>query len=244
MVYRANFFALLFVDMINIAIPVLFFKVVFAENKFIAGWSFESVLILVGLVGIMHELAYLTFRGGFSMLGYMIRTGRLDLILTKPFNTQLLVAFQDISINESTGEGIIGIGLIIFGIINLDALPTIPGILLFLFFIACSYILYYSFTMIVNSIAFWVIKSDGFNALVWSFMELARYPRSILRGAGKIIFTFIIPASIVAVVPASALTGSIDLETAGIFLAVTVIFFIISNFVWWRGIRRYESASS
>lgn len=244
MIYRANFFASLFIDMMNIFIPVIFFKVIFAENEFIAGWNFESTLILVGLVGVMREAAYITFRGGFELLGNAVRTGRLDFILIKPFSPQLMTAFREISVNESIGEGIAGLGLVVYGALNLDPLPDLDNLLMFAFFTICSYALYYSFSLVVNSSAFWILKSDGFNALVWNFMEMARYPRGILRGVFKMIFTFIIPASIIANVPAQALIGDLRLDVVLIFLAVTAAFSIMANFIWKNGLKRYESASS
>ena len=83
-----------------------------------------------------------------------------------------------------------------------------------------------------------------FSLVSVSFLDMALYPRDILRGFGKIIFTFIIPVSIVATVPAQALMGDLRIELAIILFLVTIAFFILANFVWRRGIRRYESASS
>ena len=178
------------------------------------------------------------------MLGHLIPKGRFDLVLTKPFPSQLLVAFEDITIVESFGEGLLGLGLIIYGVVNSNTEIAVLNILLFLLFAACSYILYYSFTLMINSGAFWVNRTQGFHSLVSHFLDMALYPRDILRGFGKIIFTFIIPVSIVATVPAQALMGDLRIELAIILFLVTIAFFILANFVWRRGIRRYESASS
>lgn len=244
MIYRTNFLMFFIFDILGTMTVVIFFKIIFNENKFIAGWDFESTLILIGTVGLIKELSFLTFREGFGMLGHLIPKGRFDLVLTKPFPSQLLVAFEDITIVESFGEGLLGLGLIIYGVVNSNTEIAVLNILLFLLFAACSYILYYSFTLMINSGAFWVNRTQGFHSLVSHFLDMALYPRDILRGFGKIIFTFIIPVSIVATVPAQALMGDLRIELAIILFLVTIAFFILANFVWRRGIRRYESASS
>lgn len=244
MIYRTNFLMFLVFDILGTMTVVIFFKIIFNENKFIAGWDFESTLILIGTVGLIRELSFLTFREGFGMLGHLVPKGRFDLILTKPFSSQLLVAFEDITIVEGFGEGLLGLGLIIYGVINSHAAITVFNVLFFLLFMACSYILYYSFTLIINSGAFWVNRTQGFHSLVSNFLDMALYPRDILRGFGKIFFTFLIPVSIVATVPAQALMGNLRIELAATLFFVTAVFFALANFVWRRGIRRYESASS
>ena len=137
-----------------------------------------------------------------------------------------------------------GLGLIIYGAVNSNASITVLSVLFFLLFVICSYVLYYSFTLMINSLAFWVNRTQGLQSLVYNFLDMALYPRDILRGFGKIIFTFIIPISIVATVPAQALMGNLKIEMAAILFTITIIFFTLANFIWRKGIRRYESASS
>ena len=244
MIYRVNFLMFFVFDVLGALITVLFFKIIFDENKLIAGWNFGATLILVGTIGVIRELSFLTFKEGFGMLGHIIPKGRFDLVLTKPFPIQLMVAFENISIIESFGEGLLGLGLIIYGAANSNASITFLNILFFLLFVICSYILYYSFALMINSLSFWVNRTQGFQSLVYNFLDMAQYPRDILRGFGKIIFTFIIPVSIVATVPAQALMGNLRAEMAAILFTITIIFFALANFIWRKGIRRYESASS
>lgn len=244
MIYRANFTMLIVLDILGMAIPIIFFGIIFNQNKYIAGWNFGSVLVLIGVVGVLRELAFLFFREGFGMLGHLIPKGRFDLILTKPFSPQLLVAFQEVSINESLGEALLGLGLIIYGIMRANIPVTFFNVLFFILLIICSFVLYYSFALLINSAAFWVYRTQGFHSLVATLLETARYPRDVLKGFFKIFFTFAVPASIIATVPAQALIGKLQFESVVILLFVTLAFFILANFVWRRGIRRYESASS
>lgn len=244
MVYRANFVMFIVLDVFNVAISLIFFKVIFNENKYISGWDFGSVLILIGIVSVLRELSSLTFKEGFGMLGHLIPKGRFDLLLTKPFSTQLLTAFQEISINEGLGEGLFGLGLIIYGAWLTDIPINLLNAILFLLLFVFAFILHYSFTLLINSAAFWIYRTQGFHSFASIFLNAAQYPGDIFKGFFKIFFTLIVPASIVATVPAEALIGNLKFGSVALFLIITAAFFVIANLVWRKGIRRYESASS
>lgn len=244
MMYRTSFFILIVIDFVAISVPVIFFHVLFSDVDTIGGWSFPAILILVGSVSLLRELAYLTFRDGLGALGEQIRTGRFDVLLTKPFPTQLLVAFREISLVESLGEGAVGFLLIVYGFTHLAINATFFHVVLYIFLLLVSFILYYSIVLLINSIAFWIVRAESLGALMWTFMEMARYPREILRGIGKIFFTFVIPISLVATVPSSALAGNIKLDQIALLMFLTVAFFALATFVWKRGIQHYNSASS
>lgn len=244
LIYRTNFLMLLAIDLVGMGVPVVFFSVLFGENETLAGWSFPATLILIGSVGLLRELAYLTFRDGLGFLGEEIRRGRFDLVLTKPFPPQLLVSFKQLSLTESIGEGLAGFFLIGYGFIHLGVPVGGVNIVLFLLLLILSYLLYYAVVLLVNATSFWIVKTEGLNALVWSFMEMARYPRDILKGVGKLIFTFVIPISLIATVPATALVGRFDWGLTLTLALLAVIFLLAANFVWRQGVKHYNSASS
>ena len=242
--YRTSFFILIVIDFIAISVPVIFFQVLFSDVDTIGGWGFPAILILVGSVSFLREMAYLTFREGLGALGEQIRTGRFDVLLTKPFPTQLLVAFREISLVESLGEGVVGFLLIVYGFTHLEIDVSLLHVAAYVLLLFVSFILYYSIVLLINTVAFWIVRAESLGALMWTFMEMARYPREILRGIGKIFFTFVIPISLVATVPSAALAGNIKPDQVALLLFLTVAFFILATFVWKKGIQHYNSASS
>ena len=243
MIYRSNFLILIGMDIFFMMVNVVFFAIILGEVKSIGGWNFNQMLILIGSVGIVREMAYLTFRQGFLNIGDYIRTGEFDLLLVKPLSPQLHLGFRHISLTESLGEGIMGIVLVVVGTLRLppDHLLNIP---LYLFFLLNSLIIYYSFCLIINSAVFWIIKSQELNTIVYYFMETARYPRDIFKGMGKILFTFIIPISLIATTPASILAGRLSPSLLFLSLGVAGTLFLIGSLVWQFSIRHYSSASS
>jgi len=243
MIYRANFVLAVIMDLFFMGVNVVFFAILYANVETIGGWNFHQTLVLVGSVGVVREMAYLTFRQGFLELGDYVRTGRFDAMLTSPMAANAHLAFRHVSLTESLGEGLMGLGLVIYGFSHLEnaAWSSIP---LYLLMIAVSLLLYYAFSLMINSAVFWLVKSQELNTIVYYFMDTARYPREIYRGLGKAFFTFIVPSSLIATVPASVLTGRADPALIGLTIGVTVISLSLALAIWNWSLHHYSSASS
>ena len=242
MIYRSNFMTLVIMDIGFVGISVILFKIIYSHVNTIAGWTFDQSLILIGSVGIIREMAYLTFRRGFLELGSHIRTGTFDLFMTRPIAPNLHLAFRHVSLSESFGEAVMGGVLVVYGLVHLHHWSWI-SILLYGVFLLNSLLIYYGFSLLVNSVVFWVIKSQELNTIIYFFMETSRYPGDIFRGIGKIIFTFIIPIGIIATVPASILIGRIGWGFAVTALMIGGLFLSAGLWVWRRSIEHYSSAS-
>jgi ABC-2 type transport system permease protein len=243
MIYRANFAIAVGMDLFFMSVNVVFFAILYANVETIGGWTFYQTLILVGSVGLVREIAYLTFRQGFLELGDYVRTGRFDAMLTSPMAANAHLAFRHVSLTESLGEGLMGLFLVGYGFAHVDHAPW-AGIPFYFFMLLNSLAIYYAFCLIVNSAVFWLVKSQELNTVVYYFMDTARYPREIYRGLGKAFFTFVIPSSLIATTPASILAGRADAGLILLSLGVTAALLTTGLAVWNRSLRRYSSASS
>lgn len=242
MVYRSNFITLVIMDIGFVGISVILFKIIYSHVTTIAGWTFHQSIILIGTVGIIREIAYLFFRRGFLELGTHIRTGTFDFFMIRPVAPHIHLAFRHISFSESLGEGLMGIILVVYGILHSPewSFLSLP---LYSLYLMNSLLIYYGFSLLINSIVFWVIRTQELNTIIYFFMETSRYPGDIYRGIGKFIFSFIIPVGIIATVPASALTGRIGWWSGLTSLGIGLFFISFGIYVWNRSIEHYSSAS-
>ncbi|MEW6684319.1 MAG: ABC-2 family transporter protein [Nitrospirota bacterium] len=242
MVYRANFVLLVGMDLFFMGINVVFFAILYANVETIGGWTFHQTLILVGSVGLVREAAYLLFRQGFLELGDYVRTGQFDALLVKPVRPNVHLGFRHVSLTESLGEGLMGVAVVAYGFAHLEApWASLP---LYVLMLGVSLAIYYAFCLAINSAVFWIVKSQELNAIVYNFMEAARYPRDIYRGVGKAIFTFVIPISLIATAPASVLAGRLDWSLIALAVGVAVGMMIVATAIWNVSLRHYSSASS
>lgn len=243
MIYRANFAISFGMDVFFMAVNVIFFSIIYGNVETIGGWTFHQTMILVGSVGVVRELAYLSFRQGFLQLGEYVRTGNFDVMLTSPMAPFVHLAFRHVSLTESLGEGLMGLFLVAYGFMNLEA-ATWLSIPLYLVMLINSLIIYYAFCLMVNSLVFWLIKSQELNTIVYYFMNTARYPREIYHGLGKAFFTFIIPSSLIATTPASILAGRGEGNLIFLSVGVAVVSLTIGLSFWNWSLHFYSSASS
>lgn len=242
MIYRANFILLVGMDLFFMGINVAFFAILYANVNTIGGWSFHQTLILIGSVGLVREAAYLLFRQGFLELGDYVRTGQFDALLVKPVKPNIHLGFRHVSLTESLGEGLMGVGLVSYGFAHLDTgWEWLP---LYVILLGVSLVIYYAFCLLINSAVFWIVKSQELNSIVYTFMETARYPRDIYRGLGKAVFTFVIPISLIATAPASVLAGRLDWGLIALAIVVAVGMMSVATAVWNVSLRHYSSASS
>lgn len=243
MIYRANFAIAVGMDLFFMGVNVVFFAILYANVETIGGWTLHQTLVLVGSVGVVREIAYLTFRQGFLELGDCVRTGRFDAMLTAPIAANAHLAFRHVSLTESLGEGLMGLLLVGYGFVHLEN-ATWTSIPFYLVMLVNSLALYYAFSLMINSAVFWLVKSQELNTIVYHFMDTARYPRDIYRGLGKAFFTFIIPSSLLATVPASILTGKADGALIALSLGITAALLALALNIWNWSLRHYSSASS
>jgi ABC-2 type transport system permease protein len=242
MMYRANFVLLVGMDLFFMGINVVFFAILYANVTTIGGWTFHQTLILVGSVGLIRQAAYLLFRQGFLELGDYVRTGQFDALLVKPIPPNIHLGFRHVSLTESLGEGLMGVGVVVYGFAHLKT--SWAAIPLYVVMLGVSLTIYYAFCLAINSAVFWIVKSQELNSIVYTFMETARYPRDIYRGLGKAIFTFVIPISLIATVPASVLAGRLDWGLIALALAVAAGMLSGAMGLWTFSLRHYSSASS
>jgi ABC-2 type transport system permease protein len=242
MIYRTNFLTLLIMDFAFVSLSVLLFKIIYGHVDTIAGWTFHQSLILIGTVGIVREMAYLTFRQGFIELGEEVRRGIVDTYMVRPIPVNLHLAFRHLSFTESLGEGTLGLVLVVYGFTHLPNIQWFH-IPLYLFFLVNSLAIYYGFSLLINSIVFWILKSQELNTIVYFFMETSRYPGDIYRGMGKFLFTFVIPIALIATAPASLLAGPIRWDVVVPAFCMAIVFMGSGLWFWKRSLRHYASAS-
>jgi len=191
MIYRSNFLTLVIMDIGFVCVSLILFKVIYGHVNTIAGWTFNQSVILIGTVGIVREMAYLTFRRGFLELGNHIRTGTFDMFMVRPIASGIHLGLRHLSISESFGEGMMGIALVVYGLIHVDTWSWIV-FPLYILFLLNSLMIYYGFSLIINSIVFWVVKSQELNTVVFFHGDIPlsrRYLQGYRQGDIHIYYT-------------------------------------------------------
>jgi ABC-2 type transport system permease protein len=92
------------------------------------------------------------------------------------------------------------------------------------------------------SLSFVVVKVDNLSYLFASIYDAARWPSSVFRGFWAIVFTFIVPLTLMTTFPARAILGKLDAASALGALGASLVSLVLARVVWLRAIGRYTSA--
>jgi len=237
MEYRVPFLTQVLGMMLNNVAYFVFWVIFFDRFESIGGWNLQSMFILFGVVASSVGLGAFLF-GNTLFLAEGIANGRLDYYLSLPRPVMLhMIASR--SINSGLGDFLYGIlSFLLAGDYSLDVIGryiigTVFGTMIFV-----------SFLTTVQSLAFWagnmeMLAGQAVNALI----SFALYPITLFDGTAKLLLFTLIPAALVGSVPAEFIRS---FSWAQLFQIVGVgaIFTGLSIFVFYRGLRRYESGSA
>ena len=222
--------------MFNNLVFFVLWLIFFRKFPSIGGWSFNDMIVLwvVGIGG--YGIAQVLF-GGSKQLAKNIVNGKLDGFLTQPKNVLL-----NIVISESRVKGW---GHILTALFLLPFLKGVSGQVVLLLFVmmVCAAVVFGASAMIVHSSAFW-LGSIQMVAKRYcdSLFLFALYPTNIYSGLLQLAMFTVIPAGIIGYIPVE-LFRSFSWIRLLLLLASTTIYCGLAFFVFYRGLRRYESGN-
>ena len=244
MVFRLSFFGAFFADGMLFVTQLLAFNVIYSQVEAIGGWGREQMLIFIGTFSMLNGLNMLIYFFGVINIPGLIRSGGLDMYITKPINPLFRLTFENI--NPGSFPLLILSGLIIaYGVSVAEVVVTPTLIAAYSMLVFLMTILYYDMEVILRTLPFFFISTSAVDSLEGELLMFNfKIPGVLFKGVLKIIFYFILPYGVMATVPTQFLTGTLSM--AGLFQALgVVIAFTAFALCFWRfGLKHYKSASS
>lgn len=244
MVYSYDFWSAFFADIILFLVQLLTFSTIFNQVDKIGSWGINEVIVFIGTFTIVDGLAMATYFFGIISIPEKIRTGALDIYITKPVNTLFYVAYD----NMNPGSFLValsGLLIVAYGVIGLGIKLTLIRILGYAVLVILMYSLMFSLMLIIRTAAFWFIRIDSLMDIENQVIEFAfRVPGVVYKGVMKIILWIIVPYGLIATVPTQFLTGILSGQYWVLAIGVSAGFFILSVLIFNRGLSVYSSASS
>lgn len=237
MEYRIAFLTQVIGMMLNNFIYFAIWIVFFDRFKEVRGWGINDMYVTFGVLASSFGLVSLFFGNSF-MLGDIINNGRLDYYLSLP-RPVLLHAVSSRMIAGGMGDFTYG-----FLSYTLSGQVTWDGFLRFILAILLGAVVFVAFLILINSLAFWLgIVSGLTNLMVNAMITFGIYPYSIFDNYAKFILFTIVPAALMAALPAEFITQFTWQTLARLLLGAT-IFLGLAITVFRLGLRRYESGSA
>jgi ABC-2 type transport system permease protein len=236
MAYRGAFLLQVFGMLLNDAMLLFFWWVLFTRLPTLRGWNLTQVMTLYGIVAFGFGVANVVC-GNLGMVARIIVGGDLDYYLALPADplVHLLVSRMSLS-----AWGDILFGLLVFLLAAPGRWRSLP---LFLLLSLLAGVVLVSFSVLVGSLAFWLGSADTLSAQAFNaLLTFGLYPAEVFPGAVQLLLYTLIPAAFIGALPAQLLNdfrwnrlALILLFSAGIATAARLVF--------QRGLRRYESGN-
>ena len=222
-----------------LGIPIAFFKVIYLNVDTIGGWTYKECLLLVGVYTMLDGFLMAFLVKSMPKMEKDIREGTLDSILLKPINAKVYYFFSAIEFTQLINS-VLGLFVIIYACQGISV--NIGQVLFFLLSCVFGCILYYSLWYLWTISAFWFPTNFGRNDLFLSMIQMSRYPASIYRGLGNIIFNFILPFGLIACPATIILLRPRQWQIMLLQLLIALVFLFLDHWVWNLGLKKYNGA--
>lgn len=235
--YKASFILNTIFMMINNSIFLAGWYVIFKNTGSVEAVNFEKMLKLWSISTISYGITYFLF-GGVSYINRYIIDCELDIYLTKPKNILISILTSKCRFSAC--------GDMIFGIIT--AIIVSKSISEFMW-LACfgifGMVFLLSLEIIFRSICVFIGDTEVLTSrLVMNvFISLSTYPIDILSTSLKIVIFTVIPTYYAVHLPLQIIEN-FSVSKLAIVILAGIFFLILSIFVFYKSIKRYESGNS
>jgi ABC-2 type transport system permease protein len=243
--FKLNFLLWMLVELLWFFGQLAFIEVLYGQVDAIAGWSKWQLVTLVGVHQIIAQLFQALFYVNLANLPDLVRTGRLDLMLTLPVDAQFAVSTRQVSF-DCLVNALVGVGIVVFAMAKLGIVPGFTQLVLFAAAVPLGIAVHYAVMLSLSSMSFWIIRAQSFIHGYFNLFHIGRYPEAVFRGVFRFIFTWLVPIILVSNVPAAVLARPFEDPWAGLgMLSLATVFILAATrALWLLALRRYGSASS
>ncbi len=242
--YRINYIIWLLIDIAWTLMDLVITTALLGTTQVVGSWDLPKALIAIGVFRIMVLPVWSWFFPAFSELPKLVNEGKLDLLLSKPVNSQFLASIQKFSFNQWPSV-LIGIAYIYHGAQMGGIIISLSQILLFLLLMLISSILVYGVYFSSMTLVLYVQRLNNIPYLFTeSYYAAGRYPPQIYGDILRRVLISFFPLALMTTVPAESLFYPVNVYQIAYFVSLTVGFLLLSRFLWNTGLRHYSSVSS
>jgi ABC-2 type transport system permease protein len=241
--YRVNFFMELVQSLLALGTGLAVLALVFSHTRELAGWSHAELLAVMGVHILVGGVVRTVIQPNMLRLIEDVREGKLDYLLTKPRDGQLLVSVRQLNVWQSV-DCLVGAIVLGVAVASLQRQLGLGQALGFAAALPLGVLVLYCVWLCLASGAFWVVRLEFIVELFDGLYQAGRWPVGIYPLGLRLVFTFLIPLGIAVTVPAEAIAGLAGGRTLLLAAGSGAVLLAVTRWVWRRGLRRYSGASA
>jgi len=241
--YRANFVIQLIDSLVKTGIALVGIAVVFSHTQTLGGWSRMELQALLGVFLLVGGMINMVLEPSMIQLMDDVRKGTLDYVILKPEDTQLLVSARQVEIWKFI-DIVLGLGILGYSLWQLSEPVGLQRAALFGATLLSGGALIYSFWLMLATCSFWFVKITNILNIFESMYEAGKWPVGLYPSWLRNTLTFIVPVAVAVSIPAEALLGRLNVQTALIAALCGGTGLVLSRWFWTVGLRHYSGASA
>ncbi|MDB5100418.1 MAG: family transporter protein [Cyanobacteria bacterium RYN_339] len=243
MTYRVDFFFMIVMDIFYYAFNFAFYKILYLKTTTLAGWNEPQIMVFIACYLVVDALNMTLFSNNAIWLPIFIQRGDLDYYLTRPVSSLFFLSVRDFAANSCIA---LFMAFCILGW-TLHQYPEPLGfwkVVMLVGLLLNGAFLYHLVHLAMLIPVFWSHSGGGLPQLFMSLNKTMERPDRVFQGWTRVLFTMLIPFSVIASFPARLVLERFDWPIFAQLVGVTLLFTIFIKYFWEKGLKAYSSASS
>ncbi len=245
LIYKSDFLLGFTAHTLNVVFSLLFLGLLFTQVNSIAGWSFNQMLFLAGVGGLIMNFHHIFLFNVYRVGDDYIVTGDFDRFLVRPLNP-LFQVYADSVRDNSVAKLLVNIGILAYAVPRLEVVLFTPEKLLYSILAFTSGILIFgAIYLSFAATSFWTGRSRAAIWLIFRMSDFRKYPYGIYGFAIQLVLVTLIPIAFASFFPAAFL---LDKESWSSFQLAAIVagpvFYFLAYRFWKFGLSNYSSTGS
>ena len=241
--YRMNIVLKFFNDLIWYSVQLSVFEALFSYTKSVSGWTLIDTRMFMAVLFVTDSIYMILFSENLDKLSDKVRKGDIDMLLTKPANSQFMLSFQKMN-TAYLLNFCLTLFWLFYSLSHLQGGINVARILTLILLVPCAVALTYSTRFFFSASALILTRADNLNYMWFNLYKLGTRPDSIYPNWLRYILLSLVPVAFFASVPARIIMGGASYWYILLGLVITSLFVYSTTRYWKFALKFYSSASS
>lgn len=244
LIYKTDFLLGGVGQLLNTAVSIAFLTLIFTQVDSLQGWTFDEMLFLAGLSGVILFLHHIFFFNIYRLGEDYVLTGDFDRFLLRPLSP-LFQVYADTVHDNSLPKVVANAALVVYASIQMGLVPTPLKVFYGLAAILSGILTVAAIYLFFATTAFWTGTSRNAIWLIFRISDFRRYPLDIFGLAIQAMLVTVVPLAFASFFPAAFLLGKGGYTTWKMATPLAgPVFFGLAYMFWRFGLKRYSSTGS
>lgn len=242
--YRANFYSGIAMELGYFLAKIVYMIVIYQTGVSVNGLTPDEVLVFFGSYMIATGFYAGLYASNIFELGKQVQNGDLDLLLVKPVSTQFMLTLKRTDLAMFVTDVALGIVAVAVGLSRMAVAVGVLDVAGYVGYMLTSALIGYAMFLLPQTLAFKLVKTNAITGLTDSFWDFNNLPMGIYHRAVQQVGVFVLPIFVITNFPALFILRRMEPAYAVWGIVGPFLWLWLTAWLFKRGLRHYQSASS